>query len=295
MRSECTGEVRKERVMKKVMKKNISRLLLVSILVVTLTGCGSKSADSSGKGKVLRVGVECAYAPFNWVQSDDENDAIKTTTNDYANGYDIMYAKKIASELGYTLEIHKIEWDSLIMELQSGNIDVVISGMCPTSERKQSVDFTDPYYFADFVVMTRSDSKYADITSIADLSGAKMTSQMNTTWYDVLTQVKGADVQPAMETLPASLVALDSKKVDAIVVDKPSALSAIKSNPDLKMIEFGDGKGFDVSDEEIDLAIAVAKGNTELKDSINKVIAGVSDKDREDMMNKAIEIQPLSE
>lgn len=249
----------------------------------------------STETKVLRVGIECAYAPFNWVQTDETNDAVVTTSNTYANGYDVMYAKKIAEELGYTLEIHKIDWDSLILELQSNNIDAVVSGMCMTAERMQSVDFTTPYYYADFVVLTRNDSDYAAIESISDLSGAKMTSQMNTTWYDVLPQIEGADIQPAMETLPASIVALSSGKVDAIVVDKPSALSAIKSNPELKMIEFEEGKGFSISEEETNLGIAIRKDDTELKEAINSVIAGISDEEREGMMEKAIEIQPLSE
>lgn len=252
-------------------------------------------AAASEEQKVLRVGIECAYAPFNWVQTDESNGAIKTTSDTYANGYDVMYAMKIADELGYTLEIHKIDWESLILELQSNNIDAVISGMCMTEERMQSVDFTTPYYYADFVVLTRNDSEYAEIDELADLAGAAMTSQMNTTWYEVLNQIEGAEIQPAMETLPASIVALSSGKVDAIVVDKPSALSAMKSNPELKMIEFEAGKGFDISEEETNLGIAVRKEDAALKEAINEVIAGITDEERESMMEKAIEIQPLSE
>lgn len=290
------------------MKRKILSVVLIVGLLATLIGCGSsteKKIEDTALGsvqetesteeKVLRVGIECAYAPFNWVQTDESNEAVITTSNTYANGYDVMYAKKIAEELGYTLEIHKIDWDSLILELQSNNIDAVISGMCMTEERMQSVDFTTPYYYADFVVLTRGDSNYATIQSINDLSGAKMTSQMNTTWYDVLEQIEGADIQPAMETLPASIVALSSGKVDAIVVDKPSALSAMKSNPELKMIEFEEGKGFNISEEETNLGIAIRKDDTELKEAINDVIANISDEERESMMEKAIEIQPLSE
>lgn len=262
------------------------------VMMLMLTGCGSKEAEQNEK--VLKVGIECAYAPFNWIQEDDSNGAVKTVDGVYANGYDVMYAKQIADELGYTLEIHKVDWDSLLLELQSGKIDVVVSGMCITEERMQTVDFTEPYYYADFVIVTRNDSAYANITSISELSGAKVTSQMSTTWYDAIDQIEGVNKLPALETLPASIVAVTSGKVDAIVVDKPSALSAIQSNPSLKMVELEGENGFEVSEEDTNLGIAVAKDRDDLKEAINGVIAGIDDVKREAMMEEALNIQPLA-
>ena len=84
----------------------------------------------------FKVAMECAYAPFNWTQADDSNGAVPISgTSDYAYGYDVMFAKEIAQELGCELEIIKMEWDALIPALQSGTVDAVIAGQCITADR----------------------------------------------------------------------------------------------------------------------------------------------------------------
>ena len=91
---------------------------------------------------ILRVGMECAYAPYNWTQSDDSNGAVPIAgSNEYANGYDVMMAKRLADALGCELEIYKIKWDGLIMAVNSNKIDAVVAGMSTTENRKLSVDF----------------------------------------------------------------------------------------------------------------------------------------------------------
>lgn len=107
---------------------------------------------------VLKVAMECAYAPFNWTQADDSNGAVPISgTSDYAYGYDVMFAKKIAEHLGCELEIVKMEWDALIPALQSGSVDAVIAGQCITADRAAQVDFSDPYYYASIVCLVKSD------------------------------------------------------------------------------------------------------------------------------------------
>lgn len=142
------------------MKKRMSLLLVIAMsLAMLVTGCGSSSNSSSanessgsdsGSSDEFRVGMECGYAPFNWTQSDDSNGGVKVEGNDeYAGGYDVQIAQKIADGLGKKLVIVKTEWDGLVPAVQSGKIDAIIAGMSPTAKRKKSIDFTDVYYTSD--------------------------------------------------------------------------------------------------------------------------------------------------
>ena len=100
--------------------------------------------------------MECAYAPYNWTQPDDSNGAVPIAdSNEYAYGYDVMMAKKICDELGYDLQIVRLDWDSLIPAIQSGQVDCVIAGQSITEERLQAVDFSEPYYYATIVTLVK--------------------------------------------------------------------------------------------------------------------------------------------
>lgn len=262
----------------KRLRKIIAALLTVSMIGI-FSGCGSSNnAASSGDGeKVLRVGMECAYAPFNWTQTDDSNGAVKIAgSNEYAYGYDVMMAKKIADKIGYKLEINKMEWDGLCPGVSSGKIDVSIAGQSITAERLESVDFSDVYYKADIVALTKKGTAYENAVNVADLKGAVCTSQLNTVWYDMLDQIPDADKQPAIDTVPAMIVSLNSGKVNLITTDKPTAMAAAYSNKDLVLLDFKNGKGFDASDEDVNMGIAIKKGNTELKEKINKALLTIS-------------------
>lgn len=273
----------------------ITMFLLASL--ITLTGCQNNNSNE-GK-KVLRVGMECAYAPYNWAQSDNSNGAVPISgSSDYAYGYDVMMAKYLADKLGYELEIYKIDWDSLPVALQSNKIDCVIAGQSITAERLQTVDFTTPYYYASIVALTKNDSKYASATGVSDLEGATCTSQINTVWYDTcLPQIKNANILPAMESAPTMLVALNSGKADLVVTDMPTAMAATKVYPDMKLLDFTNSQdnNFKVSDEEINIGISVKKGNSTLLEKLNNALSELKTADFENMMNEAISVQPLSE
>ena len=248
--------------------------------------------------KTLKVAMECGYAPYNWTQPTDENGAVQISdSTEYAYGYDVMMAKHICEELGYNLEIVKMDWDSLVPAVVSGTVDCVIAGQSITSERQEVVDFTDPYYYASIITLTKSDSKYADAKGVADLAGATCTSQLNTIWYDnCLPQIKDANILPAQESAPAMLVALEADKCDIVVTDQPTGLAACVAYPDFTLLDFSDSDDpFEVSDEDINIGISLQKGNTELKDAINGVLEKMTADDYEEMMNEAIAVQPLSD
>lgn len=267
-------------------------LLLVLFLALPFAGC-QKEKDES----VLRVGMECAYAPYNWAQADASGGAVPINGSDeYAYGYDVMIAKKIAEKLGLTLEIHRIEWGALPMALQAGTVDCVIAGQSITSERMESVDFTVPYYYASIVVLTDENSRFAGAKGISDLAGASATSQIQTVWYDVcLPQIKDAQIKPAMEEVPAMLVALNSGVIDLVVTDEPTAKSACYVYPNFKLLDFtGLEDNFVVSEEEINIGISVKKGNDELREKINGVLNELGEDSYQGLMEQAIQAQPLS-
>lgn len=273
------------------MKKFVSALLLV-VMMFTVSACSKPS------GKTLRVAMECGYAPYNWSQENDANDAVKIAKSSaYANGYDVMIAKKIAEALGYELEIVKLDWDSLIPAIQSGDVDAVIAGQSITAERLEQVDFSVPYYYASIVALTTADSSYASAEGIADLAGGTCTSQLGTVWYDVcLPQITDANILPAQESAPTMLVALESGAVDYVVCDMPTAMAAVNVYKDMIILDYTDSEdNFQVSDEEINIGISVKKGNTGLADGINGVLADMTVSDFEEMMNEAIKIQPITE
>lgn len=240
--------------------------------------------------------MECGYAPFNWTQTTNANGAVEISNapGQYAYGYDVIMAKKIAEGIGYDLQIVKTKWDGLAPGVSSGILDAVIAGMSITNERKQTVDFTEPYYNASIVALVKKDGKYANAKSVADLKGAVCTSQQNTVWYKMLNQIPSANIQPALADVPALIVSLSSGKVEVLVVDKPTAMAAAYSNKDLVMLDFAADGAFKASDEDVKMGIAIKKGRTDLEQNINKVLAGISESDREKMMQDAIAHQPLS-
>lgn len=284
--------------MKKIMCLLTSAVLMCG-MVLGLAGCGGNDTQQGGndaQGNVLRVGMECGYAPYNWAQADDSNGAVPIVDSpQYANGYDVMMAKKLADAIGYDLEIYKIEWDSLPLSVQSGVIDCAIAGQSITAERLETVDFTSPYYYASIVALTKADSAYAGATSVADLAGARCTSQINTVWYDaMLPQIPNADIQPATESAPQMLLALNSGAVDVVVTDMPTAMAAQLVYPDFKLLTMADGQDFEASDEDINIGISLKKGNSELTEKLNTVLNQMTADDFTEIMNEAIAVQPLT-
>ena len=300
------------------LKKTLA-LGLVAAMAASFTACGSSASstaaestasgeaaaeaatdapDGDGDPTTLTVAMECAYAPYNWTQSDDSNGAVAIRgASDYAYGYDVMMAKKIADALGQNVQIVKLDWDSLIPAVMSGDVDCVIAGQSITAERAAQVDFSNPYYYASIVTLTKKDSAYANAASVADLAGATATSQLGTIWYDTcLPQIENANILPAQETAPAMLVALNSGACDIVVTDRPTAQAALVAYPDFTLLDFGGGDNdFKVSEEDINIGISMKKGNTALQSAINEVLSTMTADDYNAMMDDAISVQPLSE
>ena len=284
------------------MKKMVSWVLCaILIMGLGITTAGCSSADKSDKAnqpapsKQFKVGLECGYAPFNWTQTDNSNGAVPINgTKEFAGGYDVEIAKILAKGMGKELVIVKTAWDGLPPAVQSGTIDAIIAGMSPTADRKKSLDFSDHYYRSDLVVVVQKDSKFINAASLQDLAGAKITAQLNTFHYSVIDQIPNVVKKTAMDDFPAMRVALQSGIIDGYVSERPEGVSATTANAKFAMVEFAPGKGFKASDDDVAIAVGLKKGNTELVQSINKILAGVSEEQRKALMDQAIKNQPAS-
>ncbi|HZK58168.1 MAG TPA: transporter substrate-binding domain-containing protein [Clostridia bacterium] len=302
------------------MNKKVTLIIVISlILSMLLTGCwgrestptgqegeenGGVSTDQGENGEtngstqdkkgVFRIGLEADYAPFNWTQMDSSNGAVRIEGNpEYAGGYDVEIAKMIAEGLGKELVIVKIDWDGLVPALISNKIDGIIAGMSPTDDRKETIDFSDNYYKSDLVMVVKKGSKFEKATSIQDFSGAKITAQLNTFHYTVIDQIKGVKKETPMDNFPAMRVAVETGILDGYISERPEAVSAVSANKNFAMVEFKDG--FETSDDDTAIAVGVRKGDDELREKINEVLAGFTEKDFSSIMDTAIRNQPAEQ
>lgn len=268
----------------------MKRIFTMFLAAMMLLSCVSAVAEGT-----FRVGMECNYAPFNWTQAEPTEYTVPIEGGGgYADGYDVQIARKIAEGLGKELVIVKTEWDGLPMGVMSGAFDAIIAGMSPTAERKFTLDFSDSYYTSQLVVVVKKDSAFANAKSLADLSGAHITGQLNTFHYSVIPQIPGVKQAMAMETFPAMIVALRSGAIDGYVAEEPGAVADTTANPDLTYIRFEDGNGFVASEEDTSIAVGLAKGS-ELCSSINAILAELDEETRLQMMLDATDRQPLNQ
>ena len=285
--------------------KKILSIVLALVMILALTACNTANTPNKenipgGKDHILTVGMECAYAPYNWTQMDDSNGAVPIVNNPgtYANGYDVMIAKMIAEHYGWELEIMALEWDGLHPALNAGTIDVAIAGQSMTADRMAEVDMAGPYYYATIVCLTKAGTTQAAAVGINQLTGT-CTSQIGTIWYDTcLPQITGATIQAPAASAPDMINALITGTVDFVCTDLPTAEGAVAKNPDLVVLNFAGTDGdFQFATEQeraenVNIGVSVGKGNTELQKLLNDYLATLSEDVFNSTMEEAIKIQP---
>ena len=298
--------------------KMLSMALAAGMMTMSLTGCGS-SGEASGSGsagstaegtapaaesKVLKVGMECAYAPFNWTQvTQDVPDGSKAYpiygSSDFAYGYDVMVAEKLADQLGMQLEIHKVEWDSIGLSLDAKEYDCIIAGMGRTKEREASYSFTEPYYYRDNCLVVKKGSEYENVKGLSEFAGrgVTVTTQLGTGWVPLLEQIPDAKLGANYETTAEVFMAISNNVADVALIDLPTAESALLTNTDLKIIVPDPSDAFEGDKEMTNVCIATRKDDTALRDELQKAMdaIGWNDKAKMDkLMSKAVEMQPAA-
>ena len=291
------------------MKKFVCMALAASVMAMPLAGCGSsESGSASGEDtsdkKVLRVGMECAYAPFNWTQVTDEvPDGSKAVpiygSSDYAYGYDVMVAEKLAEQMGMSLEIHKVEWDSIGLSLDANEYDCIIAGMGRTAEREASYSFTEPYYYRDNCLVVKKGSEYENVKGLSDFAGKNVTvtTQLGTGWVPLLEQIPDAELGANYETTAEVFMAISNGVADVALIDLPTAESALLTNTDLTIIVPDPSDAFEGDKEMTNVCIATRKDDTALRDEIQKAMDDIGWNDKakmDELMSKAVELQPAA-
>ena len=274
------------------MKKGLIKKVLVSallgIMTMGLVGCGSADNKeiSENKNDLLKtiqekgklvVGMSADYAPYEFHYIDESG-------KDVIGGFDVDIANEIAKKIGVELAIQEMDFDALVAALPAGKIDLVISGMNPTEERAKVVDFSEIYYNSKHGVLVRAEDvdKYK---TFADLEGAKVGAQLGSTQEQIAkSEIPNADLQ-LLANVNNLILELKSGKVDAIVMEKPVAEMAVKTNPELAVGEptYEEKTGGN--------AVGIAKGNEELLAKVNEVIKELNETGKmDDYILKANEV-----
>ena len=250
----------------------------------------SASAAQLGDGKTLRVGMEAAYAPYNWQVSEESEYTIpiENVSGAYADGYDVQVAKMIAEGLGMEPVAVKLEFGSLIDALNNGQIDIVCAGMSVTPEREDAAAFSDSYVDDDIIMICKNDSAYAGATTFAELAGASILGQAATMYDDVIEQIPDVNHMTPAETQPMVVENLMNGTCDIITYSMLSAPKLLEVYPELVVLDMEDS----FEDSLMPDNAAVANENKAVLDQINEIIAGIDDEERQDMWSACMDRQP---
>ena len=246
----------------------------------------------SATASTLRVGMEAAYAPYNW-QATEESDTtipIENVEGAFADGYDVQVAKRIAEELGMEPVAVKMDFGALVDSLNNGTIDIICAGMSVTPERAESADFTDSYIDDEVIIVVKKDSDYADATKLSDFAGASVLGQKDTFYDDLIDEIPDVNHMTPVATVPLVVDAIENGTCDAITFSSMSLPNLLENYPDLMKVELEEGEGF--SDPSNPDNAAIAKGNDEMLDRLNEIIAGITEEERLEMWQDCMDRQP---
>ncbi|HBZ03512.1 MAG TPA: ABC transporter substrate-binding protein [Lachnospiraceae bacterium] len=240
--------------------KKMAALGLAAVMALSMAACGSKQEESSSNeqtttsGGTIVFGTNAEFPPFEYVGGEGVVDGF--------DGIDMAIAKKIAEDNGKTASINNMEFDSLLLALQNGQIDAVIAGMTITDERKEAVDFSEPYYTATQVMIVKDDS---DIKKASDMQDKKIAVVQGYTGEEC---VKGLGYSyEAFKKGSETILELMNGKCDVVVIDSATAEKYVGDNEGIKIVD--DPEAFEAEE----YGIAVKKGNTELLNQINASIS----------------------
>lgn len=240
-----------------LMNKKLKIALTMSAMAATLfaAGCGGDKATSEKKGgipAVIRVGAETTFPPFEF------------TENDKYVGFDLDLAEAITKQMGSKMEFKSMGFDALIPAVQSGQIDIIMSGMNATPERAKQVNFSDPYFVDDgFIIIVRKDND--SIKDWKDLEGKNVGAQVGTEQVKEAQAAKAAQVKQ-LDSNSQAFMELQAGTLDAVVIDQPVGLFYLKKGADKDLKVVGSVK------DAVGMAAAMKKENKELLDAYNKAL-----------------------
>lgn len=245
------------------MKKSKMLALLAALvaLLLIVAACGSDDAGSGdSEGKVYQVGIDTTYPPFEY----EEDGEYK--------GIDVDLIRAIAENQGFEIELNPMDFGGIIPAVQAGQLDIAIAGMSITDERKEVVDFSDPYFEAGLTLVTAASNN--EITSLEDLEGKRVVVKTGTTGAQFAEDNKdeyGFEIT-TLEDSPSMFQEVSNGNADVLIEDYPVIAYAIaQSSLDLQIVGErlnGDNYGIAVlKGENADLLEKINAGLQELRDS----------------------------
>lgn len=236
-------------------------LTIIVSLALVLVACtppapaapAAEAPAGQPAGAKIKVGTNAEYRPFEYV--DEAGEIV---------GFDVDLIKELAKRAGYEVELVNTKWDGIFTALAAGEFDVVASACTITDERKQSVDFTDPYFNAGQSIAVLADNE--TIKTVEDLKGKRIGVQLGTTGDMEASKIEGAEVK-RYEEITLAFQALANGDVDAVVNDTPTSADIIKANPEIKAKLVGEPFTNEF------YGIAVNKGKPEIREALNKALA----------------------
>ena len=255
--------------------KKLLLLITAMVAAITLTACSgekttkTKMDEIKEKGKIV-LGVSPDYPPYEFTTT--ENGQKKVV------GADIYLAQEIAKKLGVEVEIQEMAFDSLIAAVNANKVDMVISGVNPTEERKKAVDFSDIYYTGKGIFVVNKDS--AEIKSVADLKGKKVGVQKGSTYETYAKEqlkIEDKDLQ-SLTDVPSLLQDLKNKKIDVVLIPDDVAKIAINKYNDIKISAFSAENDPEATGMAIVFKKAKDGSNKTLLEQVNAVIKEIKEK-----------------
>ena len=273
-------------------------------MVATLGSCSS----SEGSTDVLYVGMECNYQPFNWTTSTEtENTLPIYHDSNFADGYDVAVSKYLGQKLNKEVIVKKIEWSSLIPSLNSDEIDIVLAGMTDTEERRQSIDFSNPYLASDLAFLVRTKdvpsnlgtkenpATYEQLLNLFD--GKSLVCQSGVVGDDFIDTYfvnnsanKEIRHSEALPTYPLAANDVNGGISFAMPAELPVIEAMVNINPNNLRVLYCDYSFLSADDQNgLTVSIGIKKGNDELKNSINAALEELSVEERGRMIGSAAE------
>ena len=273
-------------------------LSLLGVAAINLTACGGSAVNNN----TLVIGMECAYQPFNWTQSKSNEFTLPIDgTNEFADGYDIAVAKYLSQDLNRPVVIKRIEWGDLIPSLNNGSINMILAGMSSTAERRETIDFTDPYLQSDLAFLIKTENlpagnsatnpaSYNDLLAL--FNGKSLVCQSGVVGDDIIedyfVSAEGVNIShsAAQQTYPLAAIDVQQGISFAMPAELP-VVEAMANLPGLSVL-YCDYSFLSAGDlEGLSVNIGIKKGNDELRNDLNASLKRLTQAQRSEMMGAA--------
>ena len=277
--------------MKKLLTGLLASVAAIGVCAFFLLKDGGPEGGGEKFEGILRVGVECDFPPYNWEEKakSGANVPLFNRLDRYADGYDVQIAKRIAEHMGVSLEVYRVPWDALLPALHDGQINVIISGMADTPERRALPQISNSVQYtahpAEYCVMVRKEGRYAEAATLADFYGAKIVGQKGSMLDAVIDQIPGVNHAKPVNTADEMFTMLGRGDVDGVVIGLESTQEYMQMYPQTATVRFPKNDGFHLS--FTGACAWVRKGDRALLSSINRAISSIPAEEKQELMERA--------